>query len=133
MLLMVSRPRELPPQPLAERYVNLSIHTAPIKQTNLPFHAANPSMSRVLNVSRSGFYEWLSRPDSSHSERDEALKAKIVKVHEENYQVYGTRRINRELAEEVSRQRIARLMLEEGLVLRPTLCSAIHPNLFSIR
>jgi hypothetical protein len=38
---MVSRPRELPPQPLAERYVNLSIHTAPIKQTDQPFPAAS--------------------------------------------------------------------------------------------
>ena len=29
-----SRPAELPRQPLAERYVNLSIHTAPIGQVN---------------------------------------------------------------------------------------------------
>ena len=33
ILLMVSRPQELPLQSLAERYVNLSTHTAPIKQT----------------------------------------------------------------------------------------------------
>ena len=38
---MVSRPREPPPQPLAERYVNLSIHTAPIRKTDLPFLPAN--------------------------------------------------------------------------------------------
>ena len=31
---MESRPAELPRQPLAERYVNLSIHTAPIGQVN---------------------------------------------------------------------------------------------------
>ncbi|WP_262499995.1 restriction endonuclease fold toxin 5 domain-containing protein [Photorhabdus heterorhabditis] len=37
----VSRPRELPPQPLAERYVSLSTHTAPIKQTRLSFLLAN--------------------------------------------------------------------------------------------
>ncbi|MFA0084043.1 hypothetical protein AB4383_18795, partial [Vibrio breoganii] len=42
---MVSRPRELPPQPLAERYVNLSIHTAPIKQTHLTFLASNGQTS----------------------------------------------------------------------------------------
>ena len=39
--VMVSRPREPPPQPLAERYVSLSTHTAPIKQTPLPFLPAN--------------------------------------------------------------------------------------------
>ena len=39
--LMESRPRELPPWPLAERYVNLSIHTAPIRQTNPPYHYAS--------------------------------------------------------------------------------------------
>ena len=39
--LVVSRPREPPPQPLAERYVNLSIHTAPIRKTDLPFLPAN--------------------------------------------------------------------------------------------
>ena len=39
--LVVSRPRELPPQTLAERYVNLSVHTAPIKQTLLSYHSSN--------------------------------------------------------------------------------------------
>ena len=38
---MLSRSAELPRQPLAERYVNLSIHTAPIRQTPLPFLFAN--------------------------------------------------------------------------------------------
>jgi hypothetical protein len=38
---VVSRPQELPPQPLAERYVNLSIHTAPIRQTLLSSLLAN--------------------------------------------------------------------------------------------
>ena len=41
VLTVVSRPREPPPQPLAERYVNLSIHTAPIRKTDLPFLPAN--------------------------------------------------------------------------------------------
>ena len=35
--LVVSRPEELHPRPLSERCGNLSIHTAPIKQTHLPF------------------------------------------------------------------------------------------------
>ena len=44
--LMVSRPWELPPQPLAERYVNLSIHTAPIRQTLLSFLLANEQINK---------------------------------------------------------------------------------------
>ena len=37
----VSRPGELHPQPLAERCVSLSTHTAPIKQTRQPSLAAS--------------------------------------------------------------------------------------------
>jgi len=40
-----SRPQELPLQPLAERYMNLSIHTAPIRQTHLSFQPANVQTS----------------------------------------------------------------------------------------
>jgi hypothetical protein len=42
---LLSRPQALPPQPLAERYVNLSIHTAPIRQTHLSFPPANERTS----------------------------------------------------------------------------------------
>jgi ABC-2 type transport system permease protein len=38
---LASRPEELPLRPLTERCVNLSIHTAPIRQTHLPFLSAN--------------------------------------------------------------------------------------------
>jgi hypothetical protein len=36
-----SRPTELPRRPLAERCVNLSAHTAPIRQTLLPYQPAS--------------------------------------------------------------------------------------------
>ena len=38
---LVSRPQEPPLQPLAERYVNLSTHTAPIRQMHRSFLLAN--------------------------------------------------------------------------------------------
>jgi len=38
---LLSRPAELPRQPLAELHVNLSIHTAPIKQPHLPYLFSN--------------------------------------------------------------------------------------------
>src|SRR5665811_469084 len=48
MTAMVSRPQELPLRPLAERYVNLSIHTAPIRQTHLSFLLANERTTKDI-------------------------------------------------------------------------------------
>ena len=62
-LIQESRPTELPPRPLAERYVNLSAYTAPIRQTHLPYPYASvqtssagslKSCQRVLPFSFSG-------------------------------------------------------------------------------
>jgi putative transposase len=47
----------------------------------------------VLEVSRSGYYDWLERPVSAAAKRMEELKVKIKKVHEENRRVYGSRRV----------------------------------------
>ena len=78
-------------------------------------------MCRVFEVSRSGYYEWRSRPPSPRKQQDKALKAKIRKHHEEGRATYGTRRIQKKLTgddEAVSRHRIARLMKEEGLACK---------------
>lgn len=75
-------------------------------------------MCRVFEVSRSGYYEWLSRPLSQRNQQDNALKAKIHKHHKEGRENYGARRIQKKLAgtdDVVSRRRINRLMTEEGL------------------
>jgi putative transposase len=48
---------------------------------------------QMLQVSRSGYYDWLERPMSSTAKRREELKVKIKKVHEENRRVYGSRRV----------------------------------------
>lgn len=42
-----SRPEELPLQPLTERYVNLSIHTALVKQTRPLFRMPNEQTTWV--------------------------------------------------------------------------------------
>jgi hypothetical protein len=49
LLYLESRPQEFHPQPLAERCVNLSIHTAPIKQTHPPSPIS--SVRRALGIS----------------------------------------------------------------------------------
>ena len=78
-------------------------------------------MCRVMSVSRSGYYEWLSRPASKRSQEDQALKADIREIHEKSRKSYGERRIKDDLADlgkTVSRQRIGRLMKEEGLACK---------------
>jgi putative transposase len=79
------------------------------------------AMCRALDVSRSGYYEWLKRPPSSHAQKDQVLKERIALHFEANRQVYGTRRLKNCLADEgeqVSRRRIGRLMTEQGLKVR---------------
>lgn len=75
-------------------------------------------MCRVFEVSRSGYYEWRSRPSSRRDQQDQALRAKIRAHHEESRATYGTRRLQKKLGQDdeaVSRRRIARLMKEEDL------------------
>jgi putative transposase len=84
-------------------------------------HLKLHSMCRALEVSPSGYYDWLQRPLSAHAQKDQALSARIVAHFEGNRQVYGTRRLKDCLADEgeqVSRRRIGRLMAEQDLQVR---------------
>jgi transposase InsO family protein len=75
-------------------------------------------MCKVLEVSRSGYYEWLERAPSGHSREDQQLRAQIESYFEQGRGTYGTRPIQRLLAEngwQVSRRRIGRLMAEGQL------------------
>jgi transposase InsO family protein len=79
-------------------------------------------MCRVLEVSRSGYYEWRTRLPSLREQADEVLSQKIEAHFEQNRRVYGTRRLKHCLAEEegeqVSRRRIGRLMAENELEVK---------------
>lgn len=78
-------------------------------------------MCRVLQVSKSGFYAWRSRPESERARVDRRLKVKIRAFHEASQRRYGSPRIHGDLkddGEHVSRKRVARLMREEGIVGR---------------
>jgi transposase InsO family protein len=54
-------------------------------------------MCRVLEVSRSGYYQWRGRPLSATAVRREQLTDHIRAAHVENRQVYGSPRLMREL------------------------------------
>lgn len=75
-------------------------------------------MAKVLGVSRSGYYDFLKRPQSKRTQENEKLTYHIHRVFKESQETYGSPRIRAELASEglsVSRQRVARLMRKEGL------------------
>ena len=52
------------------------------------------SMCRWVKVSKSGYYAWRNRPESSTTQRREDLTAIIVKFFDESEQTYGYRRIH---------------------------------------
>ena len=63
--------------------------------------ACAPSITQIcswLQVSRSGFYEWRSRPDSAAAKRRQELKLLITKAFEDSDGTYGYRRIALQLA-----------------------------------
>src|SRR5690348_13102127 len=55
-------------------------------------------MCRWLGVSKSGFYEWRSRPESATAKRREELKLLIKKAFDDSDGTYGYRRIWSQLA-----------------------------------
>lgn len=75
-------------------------------------------MSRILQVSRSGFYAWSKRPESARAHSDRALVVDIRAAHEASRGTYGSPRVHRELVAQgqvVGRDRVARLMREQAL------------------
>ena len=67
----------------------------------------------MLQVAPSTYYARKSRPPSDRQRSDDALKVEIARIHEENYGVYGVRKIWRQLRREgfdVGRDQVGRLM-----------------------
>jgi transposase InsO family protein len=75
-------------------------------------------MARLLEVSRSGFYAWLSRGPSARALRAERIEAKIAWFHGESDEVSGSPRILVDLREDgeiISRKTVAKTMRRLGL------------------
>lgn len=72
----------------------------------------------VLQVSASGFYDWLKRKPSRRAQANAALAERIRAVHAGSRQTYGYLRVQAELraaGERVGKHRVARLMAQMGL------------------
>lgn len=71
-----------------------------------------------MSVSRSGYYEWVSRKPSARAKENMKLKAAIIATYKTTREVYGYRRIHADIREQkysCSLNRTRRLMKEEGI------------------
>jgi len=79
-------------------------------------------LCETLDVSRSGFYAWASRPPSAHARSDERVGALVKTSFLSSDRTYGARRVWHDvLAEGIAcgLHRIERLMRAQALRARP--------------
>ncbi len=77
-------------------------------------------MCRLFEVTRQGFYAYLSRPPSKREQADAELCASVCQSFEDSGQIYGSPRVLRDLKQQglrVSKRRVERTM--RGLGLTP--------------
>ncbi len=104
------------------------------------------NLYRVMKVSRSGYYEWLRRPESARSVEDRKLWPKIERMHYRCREAYGSRRLRdalRKVGIHCSKHRIARLKRVNALwtkrrrrfvfTRKADPHSARYPNVFNRR
>jgi transposase InsO family protein len=75
-------------------------------------------MCALYNVTRSGYYAWLSRPESDRSKEDRIWLKKIKTSFEAGRQTYGSPRVHAHLVqkgEQIGRRRVERIMRENSI------------------
>ena len=75
-------------------------------------------MCRVLEVHRSGYYAWKTKPQSNRAIEDNKLWLQIKQSYDDSYGIYGSPRIHRDLREAgiyCGVKRVARLMHQAKL------------------
>lgn len=75
-------------------------------------------MCRVLNVSRSGYYDWCTRPESLRSKEDRRLLQQLHRIHQRSRLNYGIIKAWKTLNAEgiqCGRDRVARLRRVNGI------------------
>ena len=79
-------------------------------------------MCEVLEVSRSGFYAWQSRPESERSKHHRELVTEMKSIHaDRDMKCYGSPRVHKELVargKTCSENTVAKLMREHGLAAK---------------
>ena len=73
----------------------------------------------MLNISRSGYYEWRDRLPSARETADDELATVIARIHSESRGTHGAPRVHAELRltrdRHVGTKRVARLMGLAGI------------------
>ena len=80
---------------------------------------------KTLKLSRSGFYDWVRRPESNRDKENREILPRVISIHEASRETYGSPRVTAQLRSEgllVNEKRIARLMHENEIV------SVINPR-----
>ena len=80
-------------------------------------------MCEVLEVSSSGYYDWLDRPLSPRAERHERIQEAVKQVYSQSHEIYGSVKVAKGLKEDpqqetACRNTVARCMRELGLKSR---------------
>lgn len=78
-------------------------------------------MCQVLQVSRSGYYDWARRKESQRRQQDRLLLKEIRRIHQESKETYGTTKTWRALKDSgmvCGRHRVARLRRQAGIEAR---------------
>ncbi len=86
------------------------------KKAFFPVHR----LCKVLRVSESGYYAWVSRPASQRQRDDMVFLAHIRDQHARNYRCYGRQRMSAELKSQgivIGERRVARLMRDNGIAV----------------
>ena len=86
-------------------------------------------MCAVLEVSRSGYYEWRDRPPSRRAKDDLRLIRQIRMLHVESREAYGayrTWRVLRDRGVSCGRHRVARLRTAHGIEAKALLPAPDH-------
>lgn len=76
------------------------------------------TMARVLNVSASGYYDWLDRTPSARAVANAQMRQRIEAIHARSDATYGVPRVSAELRDEghaINPKRVARLVRAAGL------------------
>ncbi|GIH97981.1 transposase [Planobispora siamensis] len=82
-------------------------------------HHKIAKMCAWLGVSRSGYYEWRTRPASATAQRRTLLAALIAEIFTDSHETYGYRRVHAALVrrgEHCSAELVRALMREQGLI-----------------
>jgi transposase InsO family protein len=94
-------------------------------------------LCELLEVSRSGYYQWLGRIPGAHQRANQQLLENIQRVYLESRQTYGSPRITQQLLRQevlCSENRVARLMKRHGIrarqkrPFRPRTTDSHHPE-----